>query len=449
MARISSSSASLFMALALALCGVALSTTVGCSQVPEDEGSASVIKLGLFTRGDDGYNDGNNIALALLALREINAAGGLTIDGEKYTFDLETAEFTDTSPGGASEVFDELVEKGVKAVLGPPWSSQVLDSAGNEDGVWRRARERETVMITQSATNSLISDLDDDGYVYGMMPPDRIQGKIAAQEAYARGFRNVSILRRDDAYASGLAAEFAREFEALGGAIGADHQYDTSGGEIPDLYEHDYTVELDAVFATEPDLVYLLSFDELVRISQRISERGDVETLPSGDVQFLAADGLYDIGTLQGCATVVVERLIGTTPGSDGASTVYQEFSETLAREGLGEPWRASSQLYDAAYLIALAMQSAGSFEPSVFREHIGPVSKDDEGDVVVYLDDFARAREALLSGEGVNYDGASGPIEFNATGQPSFGTYLVWRVRMSESEGLTLVTEKLIPFRQ
>lgn len=408
-----------------------------------------MVKLGLFTRGDDGFNDSGNIALVLLALREINEAGGLMIDGEKYTFDLETAEFTDATPRSASEAFDELVSKGVKGVLGPPRSSQMLDSAGNADGAWRQAREHEMVMITQSATSSLIGGLDDGGYIYRMMPSDSMQGKIAAHEAYARGFRNVSILRRDDAYASGLAAHFGEEFEALGGVVGVERQYDTSGEVISDLHEYDYSAELDAVFASEPDLVYLLAFDELARISQRISERGDVDALQAGDVQFLAADAHYDVGILQGCATVVTERLIGTAPGADKGSTAYQEFHDALVREGLGVPWSASSQLYDAAYLIALAMQSAASYEPSVYRQHIEAVSRDDAGDVVVYLKDFARARAAFEQGEGINYDGASGPIELNDSGEPSSGSYLIWSVRTSDPEGLTLVTEKVIPFGQ
>jgi hypothetical protein len=193
----------------------------------------------------------------------------------------------------------------------------------------------------------------------------------------------------------------------------------------------------------------LLAFDEVTRISQRIFERGDLEGPVASEVQFLVADALYDVGILQGCAVVVLERLFGTTPGVDEASASYVEFDEILTTEGLGSPWNASAELYDAAYLIALAMQAAGSFEAVDFRQQIGPVSRDDDGDVVVYLNDFKRARAALLGGKGVNYEGASGPLEVNDAGEPSAGTYLVWSVRFSETEGVTLVTDEVIPFEQ
>lgn len=439
----------MFLSLGVLLGALTGPFTVGCSESVREEEPASVIKLGFFTRGDNGFNDDANVALVYLALREINQAGGLHIDGKTYTLDLETAEFTDPTPGEASAVFDELIADGVKAVLGPPWSSHILDSAGEEDGVWRRARATETVLISESATSSLISELDDDGYVFRMMPPDRVQGKIAAREAFDRGFRRVAILRRDDAYGFGLAEQFTLEFEALGGAVAAEQAYDTTGELIPDLQSHNYSAELDAVFASEPDLVYLLAFDEALRISQRVAERQDLAAPGRESLQFLAADGLYDIGILQGCAPTVVERFIGTTPGVDDASTSYREFKATLAKEGLGSPWNSSAELYDAAYLVALAMQAAGSYQSSAFRGKIAEVSRVDEGDVVVYQNDFARAREALLNGDGVNYEGASGPIELNDAGDPTSGTYLVWRVRITQAEGVTLVTEKVIPFDQ
>ena len=56
-------------------------------------------------------------------------------------------------------------------------------------------------------------------------------------------------------------------------------------------------------------------------------------------------------------------------------------------------------------------------------------VSRHDGDDVTVNVGDWAGAREALLAGRDVDYQGASGPIDFTAKGDPSRGMYDVWTV--------------------
>jgi branched-chain amino acid transport system substrate-binding protein len=47
----------------------------------------------------------------------------------------------------------------------------------------------------------------------------------------------------------------------------------------------------------------------------------------------------------------------------------------------------------------------------------------------VVGPGDFAKARDAIAAGRKVNYDGASGPIEFDAAGDAA-GAIDVWSVK-------------------
>jgi branched-chain amino acid transport system substrate-binding protein len=415
-----------------------------CFQSAAEE-QVDTIKLGLFARSDGDFSDEANISLVLMALREINEAGGLTLDGKDYKLDLEIASFTDSSAKTASKAFDELVAAGVKGVLGPPWSSQLLGSVNAQDGVWRRAVEHEIVLISESATSSLITDLRDENYVFRVMPPDLIQAQVAAQEVFDRGHRRISILRRDDSYAQGLAKDFVLAFEKLGGTILAEQPYDTSGEDIADLSEYSYDGELDAVLAGAPDMIYMIVFDEVVQISQRMVERGELGA--DSDVQFFTADSVYNIGTLEACPAQFLARLAGTTPGVDEESADFGMFESALDSEGLGAPWNASAQLYDAVYLLALSMQAADSFEPTVYKEFVSRVSRADGGDVVVYGSDMLRAKEALAAGNDINYEGVSGPIELDEHGDPGAGTYLVWSVDVSQNAGVALTTEKLVPF--
>lgn len=433
------------------ICGVVLSCAFtqvsGCKGEDVSADDTPTIDLGLFTRGDDGFNDEANVSMVLMALREINEAGGLTIDGVDYVLDLETAVFEDASAATASAAFALLAEAGVAGVLGPPWSSQLLGSVEEQDGVWRRSLAHGIVTISESATSSLISDLEDDGFVFRMMPPDSVQAVINAQEIWDTGHESVALLYREDSYAIGLVEQFRSAYEALGGAIVADTSYDVSMRSPSELGVYDFDVELDAVFSSSPDLVYLVTFDELVQISRRIEERDDIASLPSGDVAFFGPDSLYDPATLQSASLQLLNRLRGTAAGFDPSSADYGEFSEALETAGLGAPWSAAAQLYDAVYVFALAMQAAGSADPSVYKDFVADVTRSDPDDVVVYVNEFSRARDALLSGRGVNYEGASGPIELNDVGDPASGTFLVWRPVLSGDGEISFETEKLVPF--
>jgi branched-chain amino acid transport system substrate-binding protein len=42
---------------------------------------------------------------------------------------------------------------------------------------------------------------------------------------------------------------------------------------------------------------------------------------------------------------------------------------------------------------------------------------------------DWAKAKQALLDGHGIDYTGASGPIDFTERGDPSRGTYSIWQI--------------------
>jgi branched-chain amino acid transport system substrate-binding protein len=288
--------------------------------------------------------------------------------------------------------------------------------------------------------------LEDDGLVFRMMPPDYFQAQIGAQEVRDGGQRRVALLYRNDPYGAGLAAEFAEAFGQLGGQVVADVPYEVDGLMSSELGSYDFDVELDAVFSANPDTIYLATFDEVVQISRRIEERGDIAG-PNGDVAFFGSDSLYDPAVVGSTSRQVLDRLRGTAAGVDETSEDFSQFALALEEAEIGQPWSAAAQLYDAVYVFALAMQAANSKDPSEYKHEVAAVTRSDPDDVVVYVDDFSRARDALLSGKKVDYQGASGPIELNEAGDPSAGAYLIWRAELAADGAITFETEKIVTF--
>lgn len=130
----------------------------------------------------------------------------------------------------------------------------------------------------------------------------------------------------------------------------------------------------------------------------------------------------------------VLVNLGGTVSGSNVESESYQTMVEIVTEAGLG-PSYVDELRFDAVTLIALAIQAAGTVESRSVRDAMIDVSRADEGDTDVMVGQWALARETLLSGGGINYEGASGSIEFSERGDPTTGVIQIWRVERDGSD--------------
>ena len=69
-----------------------------------------------------------------------------------------------------------------------------------------------------------------------------------------------------------------------------------------------------------------------------------------------------------------------------------------------------------------LAAQAAQSADPAVFIAEIGNVTKGGEK-CLLFEDCF----NLIMTGVDIDYDGASGPLDFDASNEPTIGTYDVF----------------------
>ncbi len=72
--------------------------------------------------------------------------------------------------------------------------------------------------------------------------------------------------------------------------------------------------------------------------------------------------------------------------------------------------------------VIVLAAQVAGSADPSVYVAEMEGVTRDGEK-----CDRFADCMELIAAGVDIDYDGASGALDFTDVGEPGVGTYDLW----------------------
>ncbi|HUF54906.1 MAG TPA: bifunctional serine/threonine-protein kinase/ABC transporter substrate-binding protein [Dehalococcoidia bacterium] len=84
---------------------------------------------------------------------------------------------------------------------------------------------------------------------------------------------------------------------------------------------------------------------------------------------------------------------------------------------------------YDAVYLLSLSAEAAGSTDSSDIKIHLSEVANEPGLEITPGKNAFSTAREALLNGDQINYEGASGPIELDENGDNTRTSVEFWRV--------------------
>lgn len=260
-------------------------------------------------------------ASAEFAFDEVNASG-LFLGGRQIK--PVRGDSTCTDAGAATTAAEQLVTSvSVVAILGAACSAAASAVVSNITSPNR------VLALSPSATRPGLSQLDDAGPFYRVAPCNVRQGEV-------------------------LADAFSRTFAALGGKISACIASEDG--------KADYSAEVAALAASGvSDLVVIGYLDQGGRqIIQASLDLGafDRFILPDG----MIGDKLMaDFGTER-------EGSFETVPSADNeAAATFQSVTAAAGIRGNG-PFRGES--YDAAALIALAIQSAGDVDRKALAEH-------------------------------------------------------------------------------
>jgi hypothetical protein len=107
----------------------------------------------------------------------------------------------------------------------------------------------------------------------------------------------------------------------------------------------------------------------------------------------------------------------GTTPLTDLSSDFKKRID--AVDPNLGGTYNYAGESYDAAVLIALAAQAAGTNDAKVFAPYINGLTTGG-----TECTDYASCAKILASGGDVDYNGASGPLDFAEPGEPAVASF-------------------------
>jgi branched-chain amino acid transport system substrate-binding protein len=278
-----------------------------------------------------------------IAIKEINEAGGVDVDGKKM--ELKAIEYDNKSdPNEAVNALRKLIDKdGVKIIAGWATTGSTMAAAqmmGGEDAMMMVACAGELSITTQGYPN-----------VQRIRPPGAYTGGPCAEFLYEKGERKVAVLGQlKDSMRAQYTDEFTKKFKELGGEIvGVETFEDTD----KDMY-----TQLTKIMKLKPDAIFIPGFVEPVAfaVSQahELGFEGELYGFCGGSKeQFLTVlteeqlEGLYDILPVEGN----VEALGETAKAYDA------KYSETYGEN----PPPNAIYGYDAIYAIKAGVEAAGT----------------------------------------------------------------------------------------
>lgn len=328
---------------------------------------------------------------AKLAATHINEQGGLLGD----TVAIVTADTTCADATAAGNAADRLVNvENVAAIVGAQCSGATISSA-NTAGI-----PGNVVMISPASTSPALTELEDNDLVFRTAPSDAYQGEVLARVIKGKGVDEIAITYVNNDYGKGFAEALAAAFETEGGTVAANEAHEDG--------KADYRAELGSLSATGATALVVLAYADGSgqTIVRQALEAGEFQT-------YIGGDGMVS-DTLPTNAGASIDGMIATKPGTPdipGAS-IYGDIAKA---GGLDPTATFAAQSYDAAFLLALAMQKKGSADRDGMSVALRDVAS--APGEIIFPGEWEKALALLAEGKDINYEGASGSHEFDAKG--------------------------------
>jgi branched-chain amino acid transport system substrate-binding protein len=286
-----------------------------------------------------------------LAVKEINAAGGVTVNGVKRKVEL-VSEDTEGKAEKAGTVVTKLISKDkVVAVLGEVASSITLAGAPV-------AQQYGVPMITPSSTNPDCTKVGD--MIFRVCFIDPFQGFACAKFTRENlKMDQVAVLfDQAGAYSVGLKDEFVKAFEGMGGKVVSTQAYNEG--------DSDFKAQLTRIRETKPQAIFVPGYyTEVANISLQLRQLGM-------DIPLIGGDGWDSEDLAKNAGKAIEGSYYSNHYASDQPTKEIQDFvSAYKADFGGSTPDGLAALGYDGARLLFDALSRAKSTGGKDLRDAI------------------------------------------------------------------------------
>ncbi|MCV9999323.1 ABC transporter substrate-binding protein [Pararhizobium sp. YC-54] len=394
----------------LATCfgAMCFATALATTPVLADDQSEIVLGALMPLSGSGGPFGQEMLASAKIALEEINAAGGPL--GRKIKLIEENDE---TNPEAAVRAARKLVEVDkVKAIFGT-WASSVTLA------VAPIVQEKGIILMSNSGA-SRITEVQKKGNIYRLEPDDLLFGKAYAEYASQQGWKKAAVLGLNVPFTQTTVEAFKQRFSERGGKITSFVTYNEE--------QTTFITEVARALSDQPDFVHISGYEPDITAVLKAAYQ-------SGASARFIVPGFAVSADLIKNAGPAADGLLLVEEGVSEDSPAYQRLAEHLGKDHY---YSFGAQAYDELTLLALAIEAAKSTDGAALNKSIRDVS----GPEGTKVTSFAEGIAALRKGERINYDGASGPLDFDQDGNIAQANFRVSQVKDGKTTPVGNISE-------
>ena len=379
---------------------------------------------------------------------EINATGGLL--GRPVSFDIVDDESNEGET--VKRVANDFVRKGVVAVIGPIGSQQVKETHEIYKGA-------QILQLTPSATSTDLEKLQptNDRWLFRTTPDDAFQGAAvikfgidtpkgigdagapASDGGAAATCSKMAIVNIENAYGNSMADVIEKNW-ANRPPLGT--RSIPIRKRLPTEVKSDYVTDVGEVIATNPDCLVLISYEETAAqfVKDFVANPAYKAQLEPKGFFFIGTDGVFTPGFLKGTLEnesietskgAIEQGMFGTNPDTQPITPEYQQFRTIYSsyfplRQAEDAP-PFTSNAFDAAVLIAFAIQKAGTVDDRAkIRDALRDVARPPGRPFTP--SQIAEALTELKNGGDIDYKGSSGPVDLQDNGNVN-GGFIIWEM--------------------
>lgn len=391
-------------------------TTTASSATPPDQNGGRTQGDGELVLGAVLPQSGNldflgppMIQGANMAIRDINDAGG--VNGKDVKLIVK-------DDGGAAD--DDLALTSVDELINNENVDGIVGAAasGTTKSIIDRVVSSGTVECSPSNTGSDLTTYPDKGLYFRTPPPDNLQAQALAKVVTDDGHQNVAVIAQNSDYGTGFVKYLDPALTDSGAKVVADVTYELDGTGID--------AEVEKVVAAKPDAIVLIGYpdDGGKVIAALIAKKAGPSAIPLYVTDGLQANDLYKKVDENDPASTAGIRGTAASAAPENGASFFPDAFKAFAPE-VDSPIY-SAQSYDCVILMALAAQKAQSDAPFDIAKEMVNVSKGESADAEV-CNTYKDCVALLDEGKDINYDGASGALDFTDYGEPSAGSYDVY----------------------
>jgi ABC-type branched-subunit amino acid transport system substrate-binding protein len=335
-----------------------------------------------------------------LAASESTAAAKAA--GLKLTVTAQAGD-TQGDPQSALQAARKAIDGGASCLIGPattPEAQAILTSV----------TKVRAVPMLPVAGGDAVSTFQDDGTVFRTVPANRLQsvallGAVEKALGGARGKR-VAFAYQNSPYGEDFVKAFTTGFRRDGGTIQGPIAYDPNQGS--------YDAEAAKIVAGNPDAYVIVDYpDTYAKVGAA-----------------LLRTGRFDAGKLFVPTTLALPRIPKSIPraalegahgvrvGSPSDTPQAKAFDERYTKAPGASRGSLDTNAFDAGVLCFLASVAADSTKGEDIAKALPKVAGP-PGRKYTFLQ-LADAVKALRAGRDIDYEGVSGPIDFDRNGDPT-----------------------------